>query len=109
MKVHFYISLRVTVMYVPKLGQLVGVGVTEGVGVVVGIAVTVTVTVLVTVNISENIVPTHKTTEKKLMHYVPIYTARENDMKYLCKYLAQYMMEKKQKSLPSYQQILVQK
>ena len=50
-------------MYVPELGQMVGVGVTIGVGIVVGVGVSVTVTVLVIVMISEN-VPVHKTIKK---------------------------------------------
>ena len=61
--IHF-ISKRTTVIYVPKLGQLVGVGVYAGVGVVVGVGVTITVTVLVIVTISDNVVSAHKTTKR---------------------------------------------
>ena len=60
--IHF-ISKRTTVIYVPKLGQLVGVGVSAGV-VVVGVGVTITVTVLVIVTISDNVVSVHKTTKR---------------------------------------------
>ena len=61
--IHF-ISKRTTVIYVPKIGQLVGVGVSAGVGVVVGVGVTITVTVLVIVTISDNVVSAHKTTKR---------------------------------------------
>ena len=44
---------RATLVYVPELGQMVGVGVTIGVGILVGVGVSVTVTVLVIVMISE--------------------------------------------------------
>ena len=59
-----FISKRTTVIYVPKLGQLVGVGVSAGVGVVVGVGVTITVTVLVIVTISDNVVSERKTTKR---------------------------------------------
>ena len=62
-------------VYVPKLGQLVGVGagVTVGVGAVVGVGVSVTITVLVIVTISENVVPA----DKKVMHFVPIHFSKK--------------------------------
>ena len=64
-------------MYVPKLGQLVGIGVTVGVG------VTVTATVLVILTISEDIVPANKTTttKKELINYAPIHISQKKKKK----------------------------
>ena len=64
-------------MYVPKLGQLVGVGVNVEVGAVVGVGVSVTATVLVTVTISENVVPADKTIQKKVRQFVPIHSSNK--------------------------------
>ena len=61
-------------MYVPELGQMVGVGVTIGVGVVAGVGVSVTVTVPI-VMISDN-VPAHKTI-KKVMQFLPIHSSNK--------------------------------
>ena len=68
-------------MYVPELGQMVGVGITIGVGVVAGVGVSVTVTVLI-VMISDN-VPAHKTI-KKMMQFVPIHSSNKKKERRFC-------------------------